>query len=113
MQIHWLNPERVDERERSRLEARLHHMADGNKELMEVRVAIHPNGHHRHGGMEVRITAHLRGKTLVASRERPDLGAALHDSLDVLESEIRRLLDKRTDRRGPPHHGQEELPSAD
>jgi ribosome-associated translation inhibitor RaiA len=112
MEINWINPDEVEASDRDRAEARIQHLAEGHEDLQEVRVAVKPNSHHRHGGNEVRITAVVKGKTLVAARERADAGEALHDSVVTLESEIRRLREKRSKRRAAPHHGQGEIPES-
>ena len=99
MEIHWRNMEQVEESEREAAEHKLRALADGHSDLIDLRIAAKPNTHHRHGGQEVHITCQARGKEIVATRSGADLGQALHDALDAFVAEVRRLRDRRADRR--------------
>lgn len=99
MQIHWRNVSAVPDAGRARVEARLHQLAAGHTDLIDVRISAKPTQHHRHGGQEVSIVGRARGRDLVASRTRPDLGQALLHALEAFEGEVRRMRDTRTDRK--------------
>ncbi len=109
MEIHWRNVEVRDE-ERRAVEERLRALAEGHNDLIDVRIAAKPSRHHRRGGQEVRIACQARGKELVAARTREEVALALYEALDAFEREVRRLRDRRADRRNqrpaePPHLG--------
>ena len=99
MEIHWRNMDDVEESEREAAERKLRALADGHSDLIDLRIAAKPNNHHRHGAQEVHITCQARGKEIVATRSGADLGQALHDALDAFVAEVRRLRDRRGDRR--------------
>ena len=55
-----------------------------------------------HGGQETALFSILvpcLAAEVVAARTRPDVGAALDEALDAFEREVRRMRDKRSDRR--------------
>jgi ribosome-associated translation inhibitor RaiA/cold shock CspA family protein len=95
MQIHWVGGDAFPEAEREAVEARIRELTEGYTDVIDVRITARTNGHHRHGGNEVRITCEARGKELVAARTRPDAGLALNEAVDVFERELRRLRDRR------------------
>ena len=97
MQIHWVGGDVFREAEREDVEARIRDLTDGYTDIIDVRITAKTNGHHRHGGQEVRITCEARGKELVAARTRPDAGLALNEAMDVFERELRRLRDRRSE----------------
>jgi CspA family cold shock protein len=99
MELHWHHPEAFRELERADAEQRIGMLADGRSDLIDVRIAAQETAHHRHGGREVRITCRARGKEIVAARTRPDAGLALNEALDAFEREVRRMRDRRTQRR--------------
>jgi cold shock CspA family protein/ribosome-associated translation inhibitor RaiA len=99
MQLHWHHPELFSERDRELAEERIHGLAHGYADLIDVRISARPTGHHRHGGQEVRITCQARGKEIVAARTRPDAGLALNETLDAFEREVRRMRERRADQR--------------
>ncbi|MDJ0867411.1 MAG: cold shock domain-containing protein [Myxococcota bacterium] len=99
MEIHWRDMQDIEPAERDAIEARLRGLAEGHSDLIDVRISGRRTGHHRHGDQEVRITCQARGKELVAARTRADLGLALNEVIDAFEREVRRLRDRRTDRR--------------
>lgn len=98
MQIHWVGGDAFPEAEREAVEARIRELTEGYTDVIDVRITARTNGHHRHGGNEVRITCEARGKELVAARSRADLGLALHEALDAFEREVHRLRTRRRDR---------------
>jgi cold shock CspA family protein/ribosome-associated translation inhibitor RaiA len=108
MQIHWVHGEAFDARQREQIEARIQALAEGRTDLIDVRIAARPNGHHRHGGKEVRITCEARGREIVAARTCADVSLALDEAIDVFEREVQRLRDRRAglreerDRGAPP-----------
>lgn len=110
MQIHWVHPNELDSGDRDAAEARIAFLGEGHKDLIDVRIVAKTSGHHEHGGAEVRITCQARGQEIVAARTRPDAGLALHDAIDAFEGEVRRMREKRRDRRthqpaSPPELG--------
>jgi cold shock CspA family protein/ribosome-associated translation inhibitor RaiA len=94
----------LGEAERERVEARLELLAEGHRDLIDLRITGHETRHHQHGGREVRITCQARGREIVVARSRPDLGLALNEALDTFEREVHRLRRKRRDldRMQPP-----------
>jgi cold shock CspA family protein/ribosome-associated translation inhibitor RaiA len=110
MEIHWLHPEVFGEQERRVAESRLQELAADRADLIDVRIAARPSGHHRHGGQEVRITSHARRKEIVAARTRADASLALNEALDAFDREVWRMRHRRTQQRverplGPPEGG--------
>lgn len=99
MEIHWRNMDEVAEPEREAAERKLRALANGYSDLIDLRIAAKPSNHHRQGGQEVHITCQARGKELVATRTGADLGQALHDALDAFVAEVRRMRDRRGERR--------------
>jgi cold shock CspA family protein/ribosome-associated translation inhibitor RaiA len=99
MQLHWHRPELFPERDRELAEERIHGLAHGYADLIDVRISASTTQHHRHGGQEVRITCEARGKEIVAARTRPDAGQALNEALDAFEREVHRMRERRTDQR--------------
>lgn len=99
MEIHWRNMDEIDAEEREATERKLRALSNGHSDLIDLRIAAKPNHHHRHGGQEVHITCQARGKEIVATRTGADLGQALHDALDAFVAEVRRLRDRRAERR--------------
>jgi cold shock CspA family protein/ribosome-associated translation inhibitor RaiA len=99
MEIHWYNPSAFREQDRSGVEGRIRSLVGDQSDVIDVRITARENGHHRHGGHEVRITCQARGAELVAARTRADAGLALNEALDAFERELRRLRDRRGERR--------------
>jgi cold shock CspA family protein/ribosome-associated translation inhibitor RaiA len=99
MEIHWVAPDAFREADRESAEARIRELAEGQSDVIDVRIAARETGHHRRGGHEVRITCEARGREIVAARTRPDPGLALNEAVDAFERELRRLRDRRTARR--------------
>ena len=110
MEIHWVHSAELSEGERLAAEERIRALEEGHTDLIDVRITVRSSGHHKHGDKEVRIVCEARGKELVAARTRDDVGLALNEVLDAFEREVRRLRDRRSDRRTeqpatPPHLG--------
>jgi len=110
MEIHWTHVDEVDAAQRALTEQRLRSLAESHTDLIDVRITGHHSQHHRHGAREIRITCLARGRELVVTRERDELGLALNEALDVFEREVHRLRDKQRARRSdrpplPPHLG--------
>jgi cold shock CspA family protein len=99
MEIHWHHPEGFRDGDRQAAEDRIRELARDRADLIDVRIAVRPTGHHRHGGQEVRITCKARGQEIVAARTRPDPGIALNEALDAFEREVWRMRHRRTQRR--------------
>jgi ribosome-associated translation inhibitor RaiA len=91
MQIHWDEMAEIDATVREEIEARLERLIAQHDDVLTVRIAGHTTGHHRHGGREVHISAHAKGREIAASRSGPDLSGALHDALDAFEHELRKM----------------------
>jgi ribosome-associated translation inhibitor RaiA len=94
LEIHWVNADPIEPAQREAVEKRLAELAEGHRDLIDVRIAARPNGHHRHGNQEVRITCQARGKEIVAARTCPDLGLALHEAFDAFVREVRKFRDR-------------------
>jgi cold shock CspA family protein/ribosome-associated translation inhibitor RaiA len=110
MEIHWVHANGLAEDDRAEAEGRLYALAEGHADLIDIRVLARETGHHKHADKEVRITCEARGREIVASRSRPDLGLALNEVLDVFEREVRKMRRRQSDRRvqrppAPPHLG--------
>lgn len=99
MEIHWRNMDDIEATQRDAVERRLHALADGYTDLIDLRIVAKPNNHHRHGGQEVHIACQARGAELVATRTGEDLGQALHEAVDAFIHEVRRLRNRRADHR--------------
>lgn len=100
MQIQWRNGKDIDEEQRESVERRLEVLASQGDDLMDVMITSKSTAHHRHGGHEIHIVCHARGRELVATRCRPDASLALYDALGALEREIRDLRSRRSEHRG-------------
>jgi cold shock CspA family protein/ribosome-associated translation inhibitor RaiA len=99
MEIHWVDCQDLREDIREGAEQRIRALAEGRTDLIDVRFTAHTTGHHRLGNQEIRITAQLRGKEVVAARTRDELGRALDEALDVFEREVRSLRGQRRSHR--------------
>jgi len=99
VQIHWVDFGGVDERQREAVEQRLRGLAEGYTDLIDVRLTAHTTSHHKRGAQEARITAATRGREVVATRTRTDLGLALDEAMDAFEREIREHRDQKRQRR--------------
>lgn len=98
MEIHWVGCQDLPEVVRGGAESRVRKLAEGYTDLIDVRFVAHKTGHHRLGNQEIRITAQLRGKEIVAARTCDELGRALDEALDVFDREVRKLRDRRDSR---------------
>jgi cold shock CspA family protein/ribosome-associated translation inhibitor RaiA len=110
MEIHWTHMDEVDPELRASAAQRLQSLAEGHTDLIDLRVTGRHSQHHRQGAREVRITCQARGRELVVTRERDELGAALVEALDTFEREVHRLRRRQRDRRSdrpplPPYLG--------
>jgi cold shock CspA family protein/ribosome-associated translation inhibitor RaiA len=95
MEIHWVDADAFGAAQREGVEARIRKLAEGQHDVIDVRIVARGNGHHRHGGKEVRITCEARGREIVAARTRPDATLALNEAVDVFLRELRRLRERR------------------
>jgi len=110
VEVHWTHMGEVDARLREAVEQRLQALAEGHSDLIDLRVTGSQSQHHRHGAREVRIRCQARGRELVVTRERDELGLALNEAVDAFEREVHRLRAQQRDRRSerpslPPHLG--------
>jgi CspA family cold shock protein len=99
VEIHWVHPQSLVEEERRVAEERIRELGRDRTDLIDVRITVRPTGHHQHGGQEVRITCEARGRELVATRTRADVGLALNEALDAFEREVWRMRHRRTQQR--------------
>jgi len=99
VEIHWRNMDEIEATQREAVERRLSALAEGQTDLIDLRIVAKPNNHHRHGGQEVRIACQARGAELVATRIGDDVGKALNEAVDAFVHEVRRLRDRRADHR--------------
>jgi ribosome-associated translation inhibitor RaiA len=99
MQIHWVHLSDLNPEVRDAIEARLQRLADERDDLIEVQISAQRTNHHHHGGRSVRITCLARGRQIVVSSERPDVGLALNEALDAFEREVHEQRRKRKDAR--------------
>ena len=83
MEIHWVGFADLSAEERAEIEARVEALGAGHSDLIDVRLTGRKTGHHQHGAQEARITCQARGREIVATRTRPDLGLALNEALDA------------------------------
>ena len=99
MEIHWRNMDEIEAAQREAVERRLSALAEGQTDLIDLRIVAKPNNHHRHGRQEVHIACQARGAELVATRTGDDIGKALNEAVDAFVHEVRRLRDRRGDHR--------------
>jgi cold shock CspA family protein/ribosome-associated translation inhibitor RaiA len=99
VEIHWRNMEGLADARRNGIEERLRGLDEGHADLIKLWITGSTTPHHRHGAQEVSLRCQVRGRELVASRTRPDLGHALDEVLDVFERELRKLRERRNDER--------------
>ena len=99
MQVHWRHPNELSEEIREDAEARLQRLADGHTDLIDTWIDVARDGHHRKGNGRVAIRCQARGTELVAHGEREDAELALHEALEVFEREVKRMRERRKDRR--------------
>jgi cold shock CspA family protein/ribosome-associated translation inhibitor RaiA len=112
MQIHWRNPNAIEEALRDRAEERIEALGEDHTDLIDVWIDVHVNTHHRQGADEVSLRAQVRGAEIVVRRQAEEAGLALRDALEAFEREMHKLRGRRGDRsRGaaapnmPPHLG--------
>jgi len=99
MEIHWAHMQDIESSQREKVDLRIRQLAEGNQDLIDVRITGRTTGHHKHGDQEVRIVCQARGREIVASRARPDLGLALEEAMEAFEREVHRLRERRAEKR--------------
>jgi ribosome-associated translation inhibitor RaiA len=99
VQVHWHHPNELSDEIRDDAEARLQRLADGYTDLIDTWVDVVRDAHHRKGNGRVAIRCQARGADLVAHGEREDAELALLDALTVFEREVKRMRDRRKERR--------------
>ena len=99
MQVHWRHPNELSEEMREDAEARLQRLANGHTDLIDTWIDVALDGHHRKGNGRVAIRCQARGAELVAHGEREDAELALQQALEVFEREVKRMRERRKDRR--------------
>ena len=105
MQVHWHHPNELSEEIRGDAEARLQRLADGNTDLIDTWIDVARDAHHRKGNGRVSIRCIARGHELVALGEREDADLALLEALQVFEREVKRMRDRRKERRAERFDG--------
>jgi ribosome-associated translation inhibitor RaiA len=99
MQIHWAHLSDLNAELREAIEARLQRLADERDDLVDVHISARRTNHHHHGGRSVRITCLARGRQIIVTSERPDVGLALNEAVDDFEREVHEQRRKRKDAR--------------
>jgi ribosome-associated translation inhibitor RaiA len=99
VQVHWRHPNELSEEIRQDAEARLRRLANRHTDLIDTWIDIALDGHHRKGNGRVAIRCQARGTELVAHGEREDAELALLQALEVFEREVKRMRERRKDRR--------------
>ena len=100
MEIHWINLDGLEEKDRQGAEDKFHKLGASHNDLIDLRITGKKNGHRARAGEEVRIACLARGREIVAARSADQMGRALHDAIDAFEREVWRLRERRRDRRG-------------
>jgi len=99
VQVHWRHPNELSDEIREDAEARLQRLANGRTDLIDTWIDVALDGHHRKGNGRVAIRCQARGAELVAHGEREDAELALQQALEVFEREVKRMRERRKDRR--------------
>jgi ribosome-associated translation inhibitor RaiA/cold shock CspA family protein len=99
VQVHWRHPNELSEEIRQEAEARLQRLANGHSDLIDTWIDVALDGHHRKGHGRVAIRCQARGTEIVAHGNREDAELALHEALVVFEREVKRMRERRKDRR--------------
>lgn len=99
MEIHWRNPNGLDEEEREAAEQRLQGLAHGHTDLIDLWIDVARTPHHRKGAEEVTIRCQARGAELVAHGRHAETPLALREALQTFGREVKRLRERRRDRR--------------
>ena len=99
----------VHEADRDAAESRIRSLATQHDDLLFVRVTGRTTRHAKHGDREVHISGRTKGREIVAARVRPDLSLALHDAVDALGAQLRKLRGRRKPRPAVRSAGPEEL----
>lgn len=109
MEIHWRNPDAVELRERGLAEARIEDLARDHTDLIDVWLEFDASGH---SGIDTaKIRCQARDAELVATERDLDPRVALHRALDTFEREVKKMRERRLERRtqrpdnAPPVHG--------
>ncbi|MEN8184132.1 MAG: cold shock domain-containing protein [Myxococcota bacterium] len=110
MEIHWRNPNGLDDEERAAAEQRLQELAGGHSDLIDLWIDVARTPHHRKGAEEVTIRCQARGTELIAHGRHAETPLALREALQTFQREVKRLRERRRDRRAerlaePPARG--------
>lgn len=101
MDIHWHRTNWLNETEKGEIESRIRALSQqGREDLIDVRISGKPSRHRGHDVHEVRITCEARGREIVAVSTGGEMERCLHDALGTFKREVRRMREKRRDRRG-------------
>jgi cold shock CspA family protein len=110
MQIHWRHPHAIPEEEREGAERRIEELARDHSNLIDLWIDVAENNHHKPGNESVTIRCQARGKEFICHGRADDPTLALRRALDSFARDVRKVRDRRTDRRverpaAPPHLG--------
>jgi cold shock CspA family protein len=99
MEIHWRNPNGLDDEERVATEQRLQELASGHTDLIDLWIDVARTPHHRKGAEEVTIRCQARGAELIAHGRHAETPLALREAIQTFQREVKRLRSRRRDRR--------------
>ena len=104
VQIHWRNPHAVSAEEREAVEDRIHGLAEGHSDLIDIWIDLEESTHHRRGADSVTLRCQARGTEIVTHGQGDEPTPALRIALDTFERDVKRMRERRTDRRSerPP-----------
>lgn len=98
MEVHFAHVPWLSADEREEIQEKLRALAaEGQHDLIDVRILGNPSRHKGHTDHEIRITCEARGKEIVAVQKSHSLNQALHDALESLRQQVRRMRKKRRD----------------
>lgn len=100
MEIHWINLDGLEEKDRQGAEDKFRKLGASHDDLIDLRITGKKNGHRARASAEVRIACLARGREIVAARSADQVGRALHDAIAAFEREVWRFRERRRDRRG-------------
>ena len=83
MEIHWMNLDGLEEKDRQGAEDRFRKLGASHNDLIDLRITGKKNGHRAPSSEEVRIACLARGREIVAARSADQVGRALHDAIEA------------------------------
>ena len=96
MEIHWFGMDGFDPQEKSAVEQRLEGLAEGHRDLLDVRMMGHVSAHHRHGDQEVRIACQAGASGFLVGRAlwAPLVTAPAAEQPTILRDVVRPRLEE-------------------